>query len=168
MDGAMISSKGVRELLQAIRQQYEKKNLAYGNSAHESYVEYGEISYQIRIGDKLRRWATLTGNPDIGFGDERIADTLKDAICYCFMAVGSMIGGVVLCFSLISASGYVSHCTSELLQMASDNADKIANMTYGYRDLECTYDNMKEKLKMSDYGNLVCMLLYLYFRECGE
>lgn len=73
-----------------LSRQYDQKNLAYGNNAHQGFLKYGPISYIIRIEDKLNRLETLWSNPSISKDDESIMDTLGDAISYCFMFIGSM------------------------------------------------------------------------------
>lgn len=73
-----------------LSKQYDQKNLAYGNNAHQGFLKYGPISYIIRIEDKLNRLETLWSNPNISKDDESITDTLGDAISYCFMFIGSL------------------------------------------------------------------------------
>ena len=79
------------KIMSELLAQYDQKNLAYGNNAHQGFLRYGPISYVIRIEDKLNRLETLWENPDAADGGERIEDTLGDAITYCFMFIGSLV-----------------------------------------------------------------------------
>ena len=70
---------------------HAKKNKDYGNAAHESYKEFGLISYVIRLNDKMNRLKTLTKpGTDIGVKDESIEDTLEDLAAYAIMAIESL------------------------------------------------------------------------------
>lgn len=65
---------------------YSAKNSDYGNSARNTYDEFGFITYIIRLKDKLNRLVSLNkkGEPSV---DESIEDTLMDMANYCIMAV---------------------------------------------------------------------------------
>ena len=80
----------VRKLLTVIKDTYIMKNKAYGNSADLSYRQFGLTAYLVRLNDKINRYITLTKNNDIYQFNESIEDTLRDAICYCLMAMGSV------------------------------------------------------------------------------
>lgn len=71
--------------------QYIQKNEAYGNNAHNTFVQFGDVAYAIRIQDKARRFETLNANQNIDHGDESIKDTLGDAVTYCCMASGDIV-----------------------------------------------------------------------------
>ncbi len=64
-----------------------KKNAAYGDSFHDTYVDLGIISAITRISDKYNRVKTLAKNRNIDVGDESIIDTLLDMANYCIMTV---------------------------------------------------------------------------------
>ena len=70
---------------------HARKNNDYGNAAHESYKEFGLISYVIRLNDKMKRLKTLT-KPGIAqkVTSESIEDTLMDLAAYAIMAIESM------------------------------------------------------------------------------
>lgn len=83
MDNSKIITQ--RELFEALHEQYRKKNAAYGNSAHQTYKAWGDVSYLVRISDKLHRMNQLIETPltdDIG---ESILDTIGDCITYMIM-----------------------------------------------------------------------------------
>ena len=63
---------------------YKAKNNDYGNSAHRTFVEFGEVALVIRISDKLSRLQSLlSGEQQVK--DESILDTIGDAITYLCM-----------------------------------------------------------------------------------
>lgn len=66
---------------------YEKKNAAYGDSFHKSFLEEGIAMPRIRLGDKMNRFKTLSR--DCGFPDngETMIDTLIDIANYCVMTI---------------------------------------------------------------------------------
>lgn len=71
-----------------------EKNADYGDSAYESYKEFGIISYVQRIGDKYRRIKNLTLNPgNQRVKTETIEDTLMDLAAYSIMALEAMRKG---------------------------------------------------------------------------
>ena len=70
---------------------HAKKNSDYGNAAHESFREFGIISYVIRLNDKMNRLKSLT-KPGVEqkVTDEKIEDTLMDLAAYAIMAIESL------------------------------------------------------------------------------
>lgn len=67
---------------------YIKKNRDYGNSVELSYVDYGLVSFAIRLGDKLNRFKKLIEKDHEQLvEDENIIDTLRDLSGYSAMAV---------------------------------------------------------------------------------
>lgn len=66
---------------------YEVKNKAYGNSFTETFEEEGMAMPRIRIGDKFRRFKTLSRTPEIDDLGEKIDDTLADLANYCIMTL---------------------------------------------------------------------------------
>lgn len=70
---------------------HARKNKDYGNAAHESYKEFGLISYVIRLNDKMKRLKSLT-KPGVEqeVKNESIEDTLMDLAAYAIMAIESL------------------------------------------------------------------------------
>lgn len=75
----------VQKLFDKLINQYQQKNLAYGNNAHKTFVRFGRAAYSMRLMDKMQRYETLTANPEISSADESVLDTLGDAITYVLM-----------------------------------------------------------------------------------
>ena len=70
---------------------HAKKNHDYGNAAHESYKEFGLVSYVIRLNDKMKRLKSLTKpGAEQMVADEKIEDTLMDLAAYAIMAIESL------------------------------------------------------------------------------
>ena len=70
---------------------HARKNKDYGNAAHESYKEFGLISYVIRLNDKMKRLKSLTKpGTEISVKGESIEDTLMDLAAYAIMAIESL------------------------------------------------------------------------------
>lgn len=75
------------EVIERLKSTYIAKNHDYGNSAHVSFVEFGEVALVIRIADKLSRLQTLLSGEKAQVNDESVADTIGDAITYlCMLA----------------------------------------------------------------------------------
>ena len=79
------------DILWKLREIHARKNHDYGNAAHESYKEFGFISYVIRLNDKLKRLKSLT-KPGVEqqVKEESIVDTLMDLAAYSIMAIESL------------------------------------------------------------------------------
>ena len=76
-----------KEIVNHLIDIYVAKNKDYGNSAHLTYVEFGEVALVIRISDKLSRLRTLMLSGEQNVKDESIADTIGDAVTYlCMLA----------------------------------------------------------------------------------
>lgn len=78
------------KLCDFLKELYEQKNNAYGDSFHRTYQELGIIAAITRISDKYHRIVTLGCNMDKGtikVGDESIRDTLIDLANYALMTV---------------------------------------------------------------------------------
>ncbi|TGE31313.1 nucleotide modification associated domain-containing protein [Desulfosporosinus sp. Sb-LF] len=60
----------------------EQKNHDYGRSYDVLREEYGEVSFLIRLGDKVNRLKTLVKHP-AKVKAEAVEDTIKDIIGYC-------------------------------------------------------------------------------------
>lgn len=69
---------------------YRRKNADYGNSAHHTYVEFGEVALVIRISDKLSRLQTLLSGAEAKVKDESILDTIGDAVTYLIILCAEM------------------------------------------------------------------------------
>ena len=70
---------------------HARKNNDYGNAAHESYKEFGLISYVIRLNDKMKRLKSLTKpGAEQEVKSESIEDTLMDLAAYAIMAIESL------------------------------------------------------------------------------
>lgn len=77
-----------RKICKYLNKLYEKKNADYGDSFHETYLQEGMAMARIRLGDKYRRFCTLTRNVDNQqVKDETIRDTLLDLANYAIMTV---------------------------------------------------------------------------------
>lgn len=76
-----------KTICDALNNLYCSKNKAYGNAFSQSFAEEGMAMPRIRLGDKYRRFCTLTRNPDIAANDESVRDTLLDMANYCIMTV---------------------------------------------------------------------------------
>lgn len=67
---------------------YRKKNADYGNSFDQSLDEDGLLVAKIRIGDKVRRFLSLTKEGvEVQVKEESISDTLLDLANYCVMTI---------------------------------------------------------------------------------
>lgn len=69
---------------------YRDKNKDYGNSAHRTYVEFGEVALVIRISDKLSRLTNLVETGESRVSDESMLDTIGDAVTYLCMLVAEI------------------------------------------------------------------------------
>lgn len=81
------------DLFKKLKAIYVEKNAAYGNNGHETFKEFGIVSYLIRISDKIKRYESLTRDNVDDYG-ESIEDTILDTINYCIMCIGEIIGKV--------------------------------------------------------------------------
>lgn len=79
------------DILWRLREIHARKNHDYGNAAHESYKEFGLVSYVIRLNDKMKRLKSLTKpGAEQQVADEKIEDTLMDLAAYAIMAIESL------------------------------------------------------------------------------
>ena len=74
-----------KEYVLSLIEQYNQKNLAYGNNAHKTFCRFGKAAYAMRLMDKFQRLENLISNSSINCADESIEDTLGDAITYILM-----------------------------------------------------------------------------------
>ena len=95
-DEPMIFAEQVKEnsftdIIWKLNALHNRKNHDYGNAAHESYKEFGLISYVIRLNDKMNRLKSLTKpGAEQQVADEKIEDTLMDLAAYAIMAIESL------------------------------------------------------------------------------
>lgn len=67
-----------------------KKNIDYGDSFHDAYKEFGDISVAIRLSDKINRLTTLVKNGEENARiNESIEDVLWDIAGYAILALSS-------------------------------------------------------------------------------
>lgn len=78
------------EVVEMLMDTYRRKNVDYGNSAHVTYVEFGETALVVRISDKLSRLTSLLKNGEARVSDESLLDTIGDAVTYLIMLVAEM------------------------------------------------------------------------------
>lgn len=78
------------EICKALNALYERKNHDYGDSFHVTFLEEGMAMPRIRLGDKFRRFKTLSRQGDRKVNDESIKDTLLDLANYAIMTVMEM------------------------------------------------------------------------------
>lgn len=83
----MDKVKRFKEIANELGNLYEKKNNAYGDSFSDTFYDEGMAMPRIRIGDKFRRFRTLTMNPSIDNFGESVEDTLRDMANYCIMTI---------------------------------------------------------------------------------
>jgi hypothetical protein len=62
---------------------FTKKNADYG----DAFAEYGKIGILMRLGDKLKRYISITNNGVNLINDEGLKDTLIDLHNYAAMAL---------------------------------------------------------------------------------
>ena len=78
------------EIAQGLIEIYEAKNKDYGNSAHQTFCEFGEVALVIRISDKLSRFQSLLTSDGQCVNDESVLDTLGDAVTYLAMLIAEI------------------------------------------------------------------------------
>jgi hypothetical protein len=69
-------------VLNPVAELLEQKNHDYGRSYDRLREEFGEVSFLIRIDDKVNRLKTLVKHP-AQVTTEAVEDTIKDIIGYC-------------------------------------------------------------------------------------
>lgn len=77
--------KYMQEIAIAMLDQFEAKNVAYGDSFGRQFEKYGPISGLVRLSDKFSRVESLVLGAENNVSDERLEDTLIDAACYSLM-----------------------------------------------------------------------------------
>ena len=62
---------------------FKRKNQDYG----DSFADYGVVGVLVRMGDKLKRYVSVSNNGVSLVNDEALRDTLKDLHNYSAMAI---------------------------------------------------------------------------------
>ena len=78
------------DIVMGLNELYAKKNMDYGDSFHDTYVEEGMAMARIRLSDKLNRFKSLTKSGNQQVNDESVRDTLLDLANYAIMTVIEM------------------------------------------------------------------------------
>ena len=65
-----------------LRAIYVAKNNDYGDSVKDTYNKFGDVSFMVRITDKINRATTLMTNNNRQVQDEKLEDTIKDMVNY--------------------------------------------------------------------------------------
>lgn len=73
----------LREIQDECRDLFARKNADYG----DAFATYGAVGVIVRIGDKLRRFTTVTANSVALVDSESVEDTLMDLHNYAAMAL---------------------------------------------------------------------------------
>lgn len=76
-----------KEITDKMYDTFKRKNHDYGNSFSESCDEEGLAASRIRLGDKWKRYKTLSKGEIAQVQDEKIEDTLLDMANYAIMTV---------------------------------------------------------------------------------
>lgn len=118
------------DLIEKLLNQYDQKNLAYGNSAHRTFCRYGKASYSLRLSDKFQRYENLISSPGISCADESINDTLGDAITYTYMFAAD-----IFCSTI----------------MGDNNPDSESNMDKVHQMMDLTACCTEEEIKEMAY-----------------
>ncbi len=69
-------------IIKELRAIYVAKNNDYGSSVTDTYNKFGDVSFMVRITDKINRATTLLSKNNRQVQDEKLEDTIKDMINY--------------------------------------------------------------------------------------
>lgn len=75
------------EILQEMRELYEKKNSDYGNSFNETIQEFGFVPAVARINDKVKRMKNIVKGQEMNVKGETFRDALLDTSVYCVLTL---------------------------------------------------------------------------------
>ena len=75
------------EILQEMRELYEKKNSDYGNSFNETIHEFGFVPAVARINDKVKRMKNIVKGQEMNVKEETFRDALLDTSVYCILTL---------------------------------------------------------------------------------
>ena len=110
---------------------FKKKNKDYG----DAFADYGPVGVLVRLGDKLRRFASITKSGVTLVNDESLRDTLIDLHNYAAMAVILMDEGQAsnVCFdgdefTFMSAPSTQTEASSTRHDMLSRSCDAFEEM----------------------------------------
>lgn len=81
----MDNVKRHEEICQSLNALYARKNADYGDSFHNTYLDYGMVMPLIRLDDKLSRLKALYKKGNRQVQDESVRDTLLDLANYAIM-----------------------------------------------------------------------------------
>ena len=68
--------------MKELRAIYVAKNNDYGSSVTDTYNKFGDVSFMVRITDKINRATTLLSKNNRQVQDEKLEDTIKDMVNY--------------------------------------------------------------------------------------
>ena len=71
-----------KKIVDKIVSQFVDKNMDYGGSVFETYEEYGEEAFLIRLTDKLNRLKKIEDSGKVEVSSESFEDTLEDLATY--------------------------------------------------------------------------------------
>lgn len=159
------------EIAQKLIDVYDAKNKDYGNSAHQTFCEFGEVALVIRISDKLSRFQTLLSGSEQNVPDESVLDTLGDAVTYLAMLIGDMgtYDGTKKREENLANNANIEATKLELAiigrdAMADEHVPVDATNASYYRNMllgiwrEVSYDDIREK----EYEHLAKLLIEEY------
>ena len=69
-------------IVKELRRIYVAKNNDYGDSVSDTYKKFGDVSFVVRITDKINRVTSLLKAKEQLVVDEKIDDTIKDMVNY--------------------------------------------------------------------------------------
>lgn len=69
-------------IIKELRAIYVAKNNDYGSSVTDTYNKFGDVSFMVRITDKINRATTLLAKNNRQVQDEKLEDTIKDLVNY--------------------------------------------------------------------------------------
>lgn len=67
-----------------------KKNHDYGDSFHEVYEEFGDLSTLIRLTDKMKRLRNIVSGNEMLIAGESLDDVYEDIAGYCILTLSSI------------------------------------------------------------------------------
>jgi len=79
----MTRPEQLRKIQDECLELFTKKNIDYG----DAFADYGPVGVMIRMGDKLRRMASISKTGVTLVGDERLRDTALDLANYSIMLI---------------------------------------------------------------------------------
>lgn len=75
----------IRSLCGELADTLVSKNHDYGDSVHDTYMEYGPVSFLVRIADKINRIKQLSDGVVPSVGNEKLKDTVMDLAGYAIL-----------------------------------------------------------------------------------